>query len=191
MKILVSVLLMVMMNNICAQEVNNDKDSISVISMPQIQVVLERDRLLSKVSGSVSVIESKSIRKISPTTGNELLRKIPGLNVVDEEGAGLRMNIGVRGLDPDRSRNILILEDGIPVALNPYGEPEMYFTPPIDKMTTIEVLKGSGQILFGPQTTGGVINFITSHPPEKKQLHLKSKLDQVGFFQQIGVMEIP
>jgi Fe(3+) dicitrate transport protein len=85
--------------------------------------------------------------------------------VVEEEGAGLRTNIGVRGLDPDKSRNVLILEDGIPVALGPYGEPEMYYTPSIDRMTGIEVLKGSGSILYGPQTIGGVINYITADPP--------------------------
>jgi Fe(3+) dicitrate transport protein len=53
--------------------------------------------------------------------------------VVEEEGAGLRANIGIRGLDPHRSRNVLILEDGIPVALNPYGEPDSYYTPQIDR----------------------------------------------------------
>ena len=180
MKILVVVMLM-MTNALFAQDLTIERDSSKVIPMPQIQIVLQRDRLLSKVPGSVYVLESKSIKKISPITSNELLRKITGLNVVDEEGAGLRLNIGVRGLDPDRSRNILILEDGIPVALNPYGEPEMYFTPQIDKMTSIEVLKGSGQVLFGPQTTGGVINLITAHPPEKKTSLLKMKAGTGGF----------
>ncbi len=158
-----------------------ENDSSKIIPMPQIQVLLQRDRLLSKVPGSVFVLDSKTIKKISPTTSNELLRKVTGLHVVDEEGAGLRLNIGVRGLDPDRSRNILILEDGIPVALNPYGEPEMYFSPQIDKVSTVEVLKGSGQILFGPQTTGGVINLITQHPPEKVTKTLRIKTGSGGF----------
>jgi Fe(3+) dicitrate transport protein len=158
-----------------------ENDSSKIIPMPQIQVLLQRDRLLSKVPGSVFILDSKTIKKISPTTSNELLRKVTGLHVVDEEGAGLRLNIGVRGLDPDRSRNILILEDGIPVALNPYGEPEMYFSPQIDKVSTVEVLKGSGQILFGPQTTGGVINLITQQPPEKETKTLRIKIGTGGF----------
>ena len=175
------VVLMMMINHVFAQEVSTDRDSSKIIPMPQIQILLQNDRLLSKIPGSVYVLESKSIKKISPITSNELLRKVPGLNVVDEEGAGLRLNIGVRGLDPDRSRNILILEDGIPISLNPYGEPEMYFTPQIDKVNNIEVLKGSGQILFGPQTTGGVVNLITSQPPEEKTSVLKMKAGSGGF----------
>lgn len=166
---------------VLAQEFDARGDSIKEQSMPQIEILTQRDRILSKVPGSVAVIDFKSIRKIAPVHGNELFRKISGLNVVDEEGAGLRLNIGIRGLDPDRSRNVLVLEDGIPVALNPYGEPELYFTPPIDKMTTVEVLKGSGQILFGPQTTGGVVNFISANPPEKESSTLRLKAGTGGF----------
>jgi len=166
---------------VLAQEFDARGDSTKEQSMPQIEILTQRDRILSKVPGSVAVIDFKSIRKIAPVHGNELFRKIPGLNVVDEEGAGLRLNIGIRGLDPDRSRNVLVLEDGIPVALNPYGEPELYFTPPIDKMTGVEVLKGSGQILFGPQTTGGVVNLISANPPEKKSSTLRIKAGTGGF----------
>ncbi len=164
-----------------AQEFDARGDSTKELSMPQIEILSHRDRVLSKVPGSVAVIDFRSIQKIAPVHGNELFRKIPGLNVVDEEGAGLRINIGVRGLDPDRSRNVLVLEDGIPVALNPYGEPELYFTPPIDKMTTVEVLKGSGQILFGPQTMGGVVNLISANPPEKETSTFRLKAGTGGF----------
>ena len=166
---------------VLAQEFDARGDSTKEQCMPQIEILTQRDRILSKVPGSVAVIDFKSIRKIVPVHGNELFRKIPGLNVVDEEGAGLRLNIGIRGLDPDRSRNVLVLEDGIPVALNPYGEPELYFTPPIDKMTGVEVLKGSGQILFGPQTTGGVVNLISANPPEKESSTLRLKAGTGGF----------
>ena len=166
---------------VLAQEFDARGDSVKELNMPQIEILAQRDRILSKVPGSVSVLDFKCIRKIAPMHGNELFRKIPGLNVVDEEGAGLRLNIGIRGLDPDRSRNVLVLEDGIPVALNPYGEPELYFTPPIDKMTTVEVLKGSGQILFGPQTTGGVVNLISANPPEKESSILRLRAGTGGF----------
>lgn len=166
---------------VLAQEFDARGDSVKELNMPQIEILAQRDRILSKVPGSVSVLDFKCIRKIAPMHGNELFRKIPGLNVVDEEGAGLRLNIGIRGLDPDRSRNVLVLEDGIPVALNPYGEPELYFTPPIDKMTTVEVLKGSGQILFGPQTTGGVVNLISANPPEKESSTLRLRAGTGGF----------
>ena len=162
----------------------NDKDTgILYRNMPQIELIaVKNDQLFRKIPGSVSLIKNKQINIISPISGNDIMKKIPGLNVVDEEGAGLRINIGIRGLDPDRSRNILILEDGIPVALNPYGEPEMYFTPPIDKMKEVEVLKGSGQLLYGPQTIGGVVNFITANPPSTEKTEFKLRGGQGGFF---------
>ena len=49
-----------------------------------------------------------------------------------------------------------------PVALAPYGEPEMYYSPPIDRMSRIEIIKGSGSILFGPQTIGGVVRWVVA-----------------------------
>jgi Fe(3+) dicitrate transport protein len=160
-----------------------DPDTFSIKDMPQIEIIGKgKDRLFRRIPGSVAVIGPKQISTIVPISSNDVVKKIPGLNVVDEEGAGLRINIGIRGLDPDRSRSVLMLEDGVPVALNPYGEPEMYFTPVIDKMKSVEVLKGSGQILFGPQTIGGVANFITANPPEKETAEFKLRGGQNGFF---------
>lgn len=141
-------------------------DSVRIIEIPAISVVGQRDGVFQKIPGSVFYLNSVKITQIAPISGNEVLRKIPGVHVVDEEGAGLRLNLSVRGLESDRSRSLLVLEDGIPVALNPYGEPELYYTPAIERMSGVELLKGSGQILFGPQTIGGVLNYITSDPPE-------------------------
>lgn len=137
----------------------------AAIPIAAIEVVGVARDALERIPGSVDVISRAEIRNTVPLTGNELLRTVPGVHVQEEEGAGLRANIGIRGLDPDRSRTVLVLEDGIPVSLNPYGEPEMYYTPPIDRMERVEVVKGSGSILFGPQTVGGVINYVTPNPP--------------------------
>ncbi len=119
---------------------------------------------LDRIPGSATTISAKTIEQIQPLSANDVLRTVPGIHIQDEEGAGLRANIGIRGLDPDRSRSVLVLEDGIPVSLAPYGEPEMYYSPPIDRMSRIEVIKGSGSILFGPQTIGGVVNYVTAEP---------------------------
>jgi Fe(3+) dicitrate transport protein len=139
--------------------------TIKMYDFPQIDVIGAKTSLFTKIPGSADIITSTSLKYTQPLTGNEMLRQVTGLHVLDEEGLGLRANIGIRGLDPDRSRTVLILEDGVPVALAPYGEPEMYYTPAIDRMKSVEILKGSGSILFGPQTIGGVINYITADPP--------------------------
>ena len=163
------------------QSATSQSDSIRM-EMPQVVIIGKKDRLFTQVPGSVSIIDPKELKQTAALTSNEVLRKIPGLNVVDEEGAGLRLNIGIRGLDPDRSRNVLVLEDGIPIALGPYGEPELYFSPSIDKMAGVEVVKGSGQILFGPQTTGGVLNMFTFDPPATEQTRMKLSGGTSGIF---------
>lgn len=153
-----------------------------VYQLPQLTVIGAKDRLFSKIPGSVAIMDKKEIAQIQPVSGNEVFRRIPGLHVVDEEGLGMRLNVGIRGLNPDRSRNVLVLEDGVPIALNPYGEPELYYTPAIDRMESVEVLKGSGQIQYGPQTIGGVINFITPNAPSQEEIRLKAQGGQGGFF---------
>jgi len=139
-------------------------DTLRTGTMPQIEVIGQTERFV-RIPGSADLISRQHIQAIAPVSSNEVFRRISGLHVVEEEGVGLRANIGIRGLDPDKSRTVLMLEDGIPVALAPYGEPEMYYTPSMDRMAGVEVLKGSGSILFGPQTFGGVINYITANPP--------------------------
>ncbi len=150
--------------------------------LDQVLVSGSRIGLLRYLPGSASIVTQADLRASIPLSGNEVLRNIAGLHVVEEEGAGLRANIGIRGIDPDKSRNVLILEDGIPVALAPYGEPEMYFTPSIDRMSGIEVLKGNGSILFGPQTIGGVINFLTADPPADFQGMASIQAGEEGFY---------
>ncbi|MDQ3696530.1 MAG: TonB-dependent receptor [Gemmatimonadota bacterium] len=135
------------------------------VEVASVTVIGRRSDALARLPGSAAVVTAQSLVARNPVSANEALRGVPGLHVQEEEGAGLRANIGIRGLDPDRSRAVLVLEDGVPVALAPYGEPEMYYSPPIDRMQRIEVIKGSGSILFGPQTVGGVINYVTAPPP--------------------------
>ncbi len=155
---------------------------VKTYEFPQVDIIGRKPELLRRVPGSANIISGTSLKSTKPVSGNEMFRKVTGINVVDEEGVGLRANIGIRGLDPDRSRTVLMLEDGVPIALAPYGEPEMYYTPAIDRMKSIEVLKGSGSILYGPQTIGGVINYITEAPPLNSRISLNIKGGENGFF---------
>ncbi len=153
-----------------------------IYDFPQVDVIGRKPALINRIPGSANIITEATLKNDKPISGNEMFKKVTGLNVVDEEGVGLRANIGIRGLDPDRSRNVLMMEDGIPIALAPYGEPEMYYTPAIDRMKSIEVLKGSGSILYGPQTIGGVINYITYDPPLSHSLSLQLRGGDGGYF---------
>lgn len=134
--------------------------------LPAVEVI-GRPEALADIPGSGSVLDSETLTQSRVFTTNEALRKVPGIFVRDEEGFGLRPNIGIRGLNPTRSNKVLLLEDGIPFTLAPYGDNGAYYHPPVDRFDHIEILKGSGQILFGPQTIGGVINYVTPSMPTR------------------------
>lgn len=122
---------------------------------------------LTVLPGSASTVSQKELEGSRVLTVNEALRKVPGVNVRDEEGFGLRPNIAIRGLNPTRSTKVTLLEDGIPLAYAPYGDNASYYHPSIDRYQSVEVLKGAGAMAFGPQTIGGVINYISRTPPQK------------------------
>jgi len=133
----------------------------------EMVTVLGKRTKVETLPGSHQVVDAEELTEMRVMTTSEALRKVAGINVRDEEGFGLRPNIGLRGLNPTRSTKMLLLEDGIPLAYAPYGDNASYYHPPIDRFARIEVLKGAAVNLFGPQTIGGVINYITPTPPER------------------------
>lgn len=128
---------------------------------------------LSEIPGSIDRLDAQTLENSRVLNFAEALRKISGVNVRDEEGFGTRPNIGIRGTNPTRSTKVLLLEDGIPLSYAPYGDNASYYHPPIERYESIEVLKGSGQIAYGPQTIAGVINYLTPNPSEKPAFELK------------------
>ncbi|MEW5976266.1 MAG: TonB-dependent receptor [Acidobacteriota bacterium] len=122
---------------------------------------------IKRIPGSVEIIDKETLAASHVFNFSEALRKVTGVSVRDEEGFGLRPNIGIRGLNPTRSSKILLLEDGVPLTYAPYGDNASYYHPPIERFESIEILKGSGQVLYGPVTVGGVVNYITPAPPPK------------------------
>ncbi|MDZ4727836.1 MAG: TonB-dependent receptor [Leptospira sp.] len=146
----------------------------------EITVIGEK-KDLKRIPGSATIIGKKFLEETRPTDGMEVLRRVPGANVRYQDAAGLTMNLGFRGISNEVSRKILVLEDGLFTSLNPYGEPEMYYAPSIERMERVEIVKGSGSILFGPSTIGGVVNFITRKPPKDPTLSLQAIGGENGY----------
>lgn len=128
---------------------------------------------LEQTAGSIQTIDKFQLEQSRVFNFSEALRKVSGVNVRDEEGFGLRPNIGIRGTNPTRSTKVLLLEDGLPLAYAPYGDNASYYHPPIERFESIEVQKGSGQIAFGPVTVAGLVNYLTPNPPQKTTFSLK------------------
>lgn len=137
------------------------RSEVTVVAKRLVSSVEQAER----VSGSYDSLGGTDLERSRVFTANEALRKIPGVHARDEEGFALRPNIGIRGLNPTRSSKVLLLEDGLPLAYAPYGDNASYYHPPIDRFRSVEVLKGASQIAYGPQTLGGVVNYLTAEPP--------------------------
>ena len=150
-----------------AEDAPIDQPATSSVHLPTVEVLGETEEALAAVPGSASTLEPELLEKAHVVSTNEALRKVPGVVAVDEEGLGLRPNIGLRGLDPTRSRKVLLLEDGMPLSMAPYGDNASYYHPPVERFERIEVLKGSAQLLYGPSSIGGVINYLTPMPTAK------------------------
>lgn len=120
---------------------------------------------LEAVPGSFNVIDQKALEERRPISIKEALNNVPGINIVGEDSMSLNLNIGIRGMNPRRSSRTLLMEDGMPIFFAPYGDPSAHYSTPLDRVDRIEVVKGSGQILYGPQTMGGMINFVTKPVP--------------------------
>jgi Fe(3+) dicitrate transport protein len=90
----------------------------------EVRVIGSTPDALQKVPGSGNVVSSEDIRKAQPLDVGEMLRRVPGVQARQEYGGGLRLDISIRGNEGGRSRRVLVLEDGVPVALNPYAEPD-------------------------------------------------------------------
>lgn len=139
------------------------KDTSPEKTLATVQVIGGEENLPT-LGGAGQILGKKELEDSHVFTVNEALRKVPGVHARDEEGFGLRPNIAIRGLNPTRSTKITLLEDGLPLAYAPYGDNASYYHPMVDRYERIEVLKGASSLMFGPQTIGGVINYITPAP---------------------------
>ncbi|AHF02101.1 outer membrane iron(III) dicitrate receptor [Thiomicrospira aerophila AL3] len=134
--------------------------------LPRIDVVGQGEDAITKQPGSVAIVTKEDLQVIQATSVQDALKTVPGITIRDEEGYGFIPNIGMRGLNPNRSQKVLVLEDGVPVAPGLFLANESYYSPRIERMERIEVLKGAAGLRYGPTTIGGVINYITKIPED-------------------------
>jgi len=118
-------------------------------------------------TGASYFLSNEELKSFGYIDINRALKAVPGVNFYEEDGFGLRPNISLRGTSPQRSSKITLMEDGVLIAPAPYSSPAAYYFPSVLRMEAIEILKGSSQVQYGPFTTGGVINMLSSSAPEE------------------------
>lgn len=143
------------------------------IELPRIDVVGEDEQAIAKQPGSVAIVTREELELTQPLSVQDALKSVPGIVVREEEGYGFIPNIGMRGLNPNRSQKLLVLEDGVPIAPGLFLANESYYSPRIERMQSIEVLKGAAGLRYGPTTIGGVVNYKTRDPEQGAKVTAK------------------
>ena len=116
---------------------------------------------LETATGSAVVIGAAQLELFEFDDIHRVLQSVPGVYIREEDGYGLRPNIGLRGATSERSSKIALMEDGILIAPAPYAAPAAYYFPMMSRMTQVEIFKGPSAIQYGPNTVGGAINMVS------------------------------
>lgn len=142
------------------------KKASEVVLLPSTTIIGDASRSLA-LAGSNAVLSQEVIQTQNLTDVNQALDLVPGVYVTEEDGLGLRPNISIRAATGYRSSKINLMEDGVLISPAPYAAPAAYYTPTMLRMHGIEVLKGANLLRYGPNTTGGAVNMLSSPIPNK------------------------
>lgn len=124
-------------------------------------------------TGAVILIERTQIEQVQPLSTEDVLRRVPGINIKGEEETSIVANFGIRGLSASESKSLL-LEDGVPVAPGLFIGNDRYFNTRVQRVDAVEILKGSASLRYGPSTIGGVVNYVTKTPTDGVQLSARA-----------------
>jgi Fe(3+) dicitrate transport protein len=130
---------------------------------------------MPEMKGNVIFSGKKNeVLKLSNINGNfttnnarEIFARIPGVTIWENEGSGIQINVGVRGLSPNRSWELNTRQNGYDISSDVFGYPEAYYNPPLEAVETIELVRGGGSLQFGPQF-GGMLNYVLKRETKKK-----------------------
>lgn len=151
-------------------------------------VVGRRTVDVRRVAGSAQVVGKEELERQEANDLHRVLQGVPGVYVREEDGFGLRPNIGLRGASADRSSKVTLMEDGVLSGPAPYSAAAAYYTPLMTRMVGLEVYKGPASIRFGPQTIGGALNVRTREVPRQLESDLDLSVGNYGAFKGHGVI---
>ena len=120
------------------------------------------------------VLVAQSMANLASNNARQIYGQVAGLNIFQNDDAGLQLNIGGRGLDPNRTSNFNTRQNGYDISADVLGYPESYYTPASEGLEEIQVVRGAASLQFGTQF-GGLVNFITKSPNPNKVLEITTR----------------
>ncbi len=160
---------------------------LKVNNLSEVVLIQKREEVfalkqLKKVEGTAIYAGKKSevillenlTANLASNNARQVYNQVVGLNIYDNGDAGLQLNIGGRGLDPNRTANFNVRQNGYDISADALGYPESYYTPPAEALEEIQVVRGAASLQYGPQF-GGLVNFIFKQPNTDKKIEWVSR----------------
>lgn len=172
--------------------------SLSPLSLntPKVDIIKRKKKLfalkrLKDVEGTTInagkktevVLVDETMANLASNNARQIYSQVAGLNIYQNDDAGLQLNIGGRGLDPNRTSNFNTKQNGYDISADVLGYPESYYTPAAEALEEIQIIRGAASLQYGTQF-GGLINFVMKSPNERKkiELTLRNSIGSNGLF---------
>jgi len=192
---LLGITLLLVGGTVSGQEKDTLKERKSVINLPDVLIINQTNpsevQRLPEVQGTViyagkknEVIRLDKINAdLSVNNARQVFAKIPGISIWENDGSGIQTGIASRGLSPNRSWEFNVRQNGYDISSEVFGYPESYFTPPLEAVERIEVVRGAASLQFGPQF-GGLLNYEIKKGAKDKALSVENQqtLGSYGLF---------
>lgn len=159
--------------------VEEDRDAIGMAKLKYIEV----DGLYAAKKNEIVLPDEMPMNR-SNNTSRQLFTKVPGINIQETDAGGLQLGVGARGLDPKRTTNFNTRQDGYDIAADALGYPESYYTPPIEAVERLELVRGAASLQYGTQF-GGLLNFRMKRGNEDRPFELITR-NTVGSYNNVG-----
>ncbi len=175
-------------NTLTQLELQPYSDELSEVVISQKREEVFRLNRLNPVEGTAIYAGKKSevilvdqiVGNVSANNARQIYSQVVGLNIYENGDAGLQLNVGGRGLDPNRTSNFNTRQNGYDISADVLGYPESYYTPPAEALSQIEVVRGAASLQYGTQF-GGLLNFKFKNPNPVKKLEWISRQSYGSF----------
>lgn len=128
------------------------------------------------------IVLNNTTANLAANNSRQIYAKVAGLNVWESDGAGIQLGIGARGLSPNRTANFNTRQNGYDISADALGYPESYYTPPVEAVERIELVRGAASLQYGTQF-GGMLNFVMKDAPKDDNfaLNIRQTIGSFGF----------
>ncbi|MBS1597511.1 MAG: TonB-dependent receptor [Bacteroidetes bacterium] len=137
----------------------HDVEGTSIYAGKKTEVVVMKDVIANKATNN----------------SRQVYAKVAGLNIWENDGAGIQLAIGGRGLSPNRVSNFNTRQNGYDISADALGYPESYYTPPVEAIERIEIVRGAASLQYGTQF-GGMINFRMNRGVDTEKFSITTRL---------------